>query len=104
MPLLLSEPTEKYDDLELVPKNCQQALTAAEYPERVSLRAYHPEHAPNPNDLSRFAKILNAAKRPVLYAGGGVITSGAAADLAKLAEKAALEAQEAQQTSQLPKK
>jgi acetolactate synthase-1/2/3 large subunit len=71
-----------------VPKNCQQALTSAEYPERVSLRAYHPEHAPNPNDLSKFAKILNAAKRPVLYAGGGVITSGAAADLAKLAEKA----------------
>ena len=71
-----------------VPKNCQQALTAAEYPERVSLRAYHPEKAPNPSDLTKFAKIVNEAKRPVLYAGGGVITSGAAADLANLAHKA----------------
>ena len=71
-----------------IPKNCQQAMTAAEYPERVSLRAYHPEHAPNPNDLSKFAKLVNAAKRPVLYAGGGVISSGAADDLAKLAHKA----------------
>ena len=71
-----------------IPKNCQQALTAAEYPERVSLRAYHPEHAPNPNDLAKFARLVNEAKRPVIYAGGGVITSGAAADLAALARKA----------------
>ena len=71
-----------------IPKNCQQALTDAEYPERVSLRAYHPEHAPNPNDLNKFAKLFNAAKRPVIYAGGGVIASGAAADVAALAHKA----------------
>ena len=25
-----------------IPKNCQQALTKAQYPERVNLRAYHP--------------------------------------------------------------
>ena len=71
-----------------IPKNCQQALTKAQYPERVSLRAYHPEHAATPRLISRFAKLLNEARRPVLYAGGGAIASCAAEELAQLAHKA----------------
>ncbi len=71
-----------------IPKNCQQALTAAQYPERVSLRAYHPEATATTQQLNRLAKLLNEAKRPVLYAGGGVIAAGAAQDVAALAHKA----------------
>ena len=71
-----------------IPKNCQQALTAAEYPERVSLRAYHPESTATPQQISKLAKLINEAKRPVLYAGGGVVASGAASDLAALAHRA----------------
>ncbi len=71
-----------------IPKNCQQAMTAAQYPERVSLRAYHPESAATSSQMTRLAKLINEAQRPVIYAGGGVIASGAASDVAVLAHKA----------------
>lgn len=71
-----------------IPKNVQRGLTAAEYPERVSLRAYHPECFASSSQISRLAKLINESKRPVIYAGGGVIASGATKDVAKLARKA----------------
>ena len=71
-----------------IPKNVQRAMTSAQYPERVSLRAYHPESMATSSQMTRFAKLVNEAKRPVLYAGGGVIAAGAANDLARLAHKA----------------
>jgi len=71
-----------------VPRDCQQAYTEAAYPERVCLRAYHPEVSASTAQVNRLAKLLNAAERPVIYAGGGVIASGAADDVAALAHKA----------------
>ena len=71
-----------------VPKNVQEEMTAAQYPERISLRAYHPEHAASTAEVNRFAKLLNEAKRPVLFAGGGVIAANAAKDVAALARRA----------------
>ena len=71
-----------------IPKNVQQALTTATYPERVSLRAYHPESFATSAQMTRFAKLINEATRPVIYAGGGVIASGAAKDVAALAHRA----------------
>ena len=71
-----------------IPKNVQQMRTSAQYPERVSLRAYHPEAMATTSQMTRFAKLVNESKRPVLYAGGGVIASGAAKDVANLAHKA----------------
>ena len=73
-----------------VPKNVQEELTAATYPERISLRAYHPEHAASTSQVNRLAKLINEAKRPVLYAGGGVIAAHAAKDVAALARKAGM--------------
>ena len=73
-----------------VPKNVQEELTAAQYPERISLRAYHPEHAASTAQVNRFAKLLNEAKRPVLFAGGGVIAANAAKDVFALAKRAGI--------------
>ena len=73
-----------------VPRDCQQALTAAEYPERVVLRAYHPEVSATASQVGRLAKLVNGAKRPVILAGGGVIASGASEDVATLAHKAGI--------------
>ena len=75
-----------------VPRDCQQALTAAEYPERVVLRAYHPEVSATASQVGRLAKLVNGAKRPVILAGGGVIASGASEDVATLAHKAGIPA------------
>ena len=73
-----------------VPKNVQEELTAAQYPERISLRAYHPEHAATTAQVNRLAKYLNEAKRPVLYAGGGVVAANASKDVAALARRAGI--------------
>jgi len=73
-----------------VPKNVQIALTAAKYPERVCLRAYHPECAATTGEINRLAKLVNAAKRPLIYAGGGVIAADASKDVLALAEKAGI--------------
>jgi len=73
-----------------VPRDCQQALTSAEYPERVVLRAYHPEVSATASQVGRLAKLVNEAKRPVILAGGGVIASGASDDVAALAHKAGI--------------
>ena len=71
-----------------VPRDCQRALTAARFPERVSLRAYHPEAYAEPREVNRLAKLLNEAKRPLILAGGGVLAAEAAGDVAALAHKA----------------
>ena len=73
-----------------VPRDVQEALTAAKYPERVSLRAYHPECSALPSAVAQLAKRINAAKRPVIYAGGGVIAADAAGDVRALAHKASI--------------
>ena len=73
-----------------IPANCQEDLTEAKYPERVSLRAYHPEVYASPSEVSRLAKLINEAKRPLIYAGGGVIASGAAEEVRRLAHKASI--------------
>ena len=73
-----------------VPKNVQEEKTAARHPERVSLRAYHPESAATPTQVGKLARWLNEAKRPVIFAGGGVIAANAANDVAALAGKAGI--------------
>ncbi len=71
-----------------VPRDCQEARTAARFPERVCLRAYHPEVYAAPREVNRLAKLLNEAQRPLILAGGGVLAAEAAADVAALAHKA----------------
>lgn len=73
-----------------IPRDCQLALTSAHYPERISLRAYHPERSASPREVNRLAKLLNAAKRPLIYAGGGVIAAEASSDVVALAHKAGM--------------
>ena len=56
------------------------------WPERVFLRSYNPTYDGHPGQIKRAARSLLRAKRPVLYVGGGVISSDAHAELAELAE------------------
>ena len=59
------------------------------YPE-INIRGYRVQAAP-PVDrqaVERVAEAIKASKKPVIYAGAGVIHSGAAAELAELAWKA----------------
>ena len=43
--------------------------------------------APDPEQVERAARLLRAARRPVIWAGGGVISSSAGAEVRQLAER-----------------
>ncbi|PHM74402.1 acetolactate synthase 3 large subunit [Xenorhabdus kozodoii] len=56
------------------------------YPEKVNLRSYNPTVQGHKGQIKRALKTLMAAKKPVIYVGGGVITSACTTELLKLAE------------------
>ncbi len=57
-----------------------------EYPEKVHLRSYNPTYDGHPGQIKKAARAILKAKRPVLYVGGGVISSDASEELRRLAE------------------
>ncbi|MDI6640949.1 MAG: biosynthetic-type acetolactate synthase large subunit [Elusimicrobiota bacterium] len=57
-------------------------------PEKIELRSYKPTYKGHPVQIKKLSQAINAAERPVLYVGGGVIISNASEELLKLAEKA----------------
>jgi acetolactate synthase I/II/III large subunit len=74
-----------------IPRDVAQAETEFEFPEQVSLRSGKvPPTVPSPNQIAAAALLLSQASRPVIYAGGGVISSNAAAELATLARKTSI--------------
>ncbi|MDH5637518.1 MAG: biosynthetic-type acetolactate synthase large subunit [Nitrospinota bacterium] len=68
-----------------LPKDVLLAKTKFEYPETVELRSYRPTTSANKRQIDKLAAALEEAKRPVLYVGGGMILTNAAAELKKLA-------------------
>ena len=69
-----------------VPKNIQQAKTQPVWPKTVNLRGYNPNKYADQLALNEILGLIAKAERPVLYCGGGVITSGAAQELKTFAE------------------
>jgi acetolactate synthase-1/2/3 large subunit len=70
-----------------IPSDIQMAEHEFVYPEKVDIRGYNPSYEGHPGQIKRAAKAISEAKRPVIYAGGGVISSGASEELIELAEK-----------------
>lgn len=58
-----------------------------EYPKDIKLRSYNPNAKGHPGQIKKALATLLAAKRPVLYAGGGVILGRASDELTVLARK-----------------
>ncbi|MEG3135272.1 acetolactate synthase 3 large subunit [Rouxiella sp. T17] len=65
--------------------NPQEKLPYA-YPEQVSMRSYNPTVQGHRGQIKRALQTLIAAKKPVLYVGGGAINAECSAELLKLAE------------------
>jgi acetolactate synthase-1/2/3 large subunit len=68
-----------------IPKNVQQGTTDFKPNRKVKLKSYNPTYKPNTKQLRKVVELLKTAKRPVIFAGGGVILSDAADDLTRLA-------------------
>lgn len=69
-----------------LPKDVVQAKAAFEYPRTVDLATYKPTVKAHIPSIKRAADLIAEAERPVIYAGGGVITAGAHEELRTLAE------------------
>jgi acetolactate synthase-1/2/3 large subunit len=71
-----------------IPKDLQIKKMTFNYPDKIDLPSYKPTYEGHPRQIEHAAKSINAAKKPLIYAGGGVIISGAAEELTALANKA----------------
>ncbi|WP_421902466.1 biosynthetic-type acetolactate synthase large subunit [Maridesulfovibrio sp.] len=69
-----------------LPKDIMQQKFEFEWPEDVSLRSYNPNLKPHARQIKKVAKLIEGAERPLIYAGGGVISSGAEDELTWLAK------------------
>ena len=69
-----------------IPKNVQRAITQPIFPDKVELRGYKPEKKADDVALHELLGLIEKAERPVLYVGGGIISSGAAKELLEFAE------------------
>ncbi len=69
-----------------LPKNVQQDKTEFIWPEDVSLRSYNPTYRPNFAQIRKVVDAIYQSKRPLLFAGGGVIMSNASAEFRALAD------------------
>ncbi|MDN5752475.1 MAG: acetolactate synthase 3 catalytic subunit [Nitrosospira sp.] len=67
-----------------IPKDVSQQKTAFSYPESVSMRSYNPVTRGHSGQIKKAVQLMLGARRPMIYTGGGVILSDAAARLADL--------------------
>ncbi|RCW54913.1 MULTISPECIES: biosynthetic-type acetolactate synthase large subunit [Halanaerobium] len=71
-----------------IPSNILKAKAKFNYPAQVDLPGYSPTYRANKLQLKRAAELINQAVKPVIYAGGGSIISGADQEIKELAQRA----------------
>ena len=70
-----------------IPSDLSGAEMVFHYPDSVSLPSYKPTYRGNARQVKQAAELIQKAERPLLYAGGGIVTSHACAELTELAER-----------------
>lgn len=71
-----------------IPKDVANRKVRFQSVDRISLPGYNPTLKPHPLQVERLVKAVAEAKRPVILAGGGVVSSGADQELIQFAEQA----------------
>ena len=71
-----------------VPKDIANQTMEWYWPEKVDLPGYKPTVKGHPKQIKEAARLINESKRPVIYAGGGILKARAAEALRELAELA----------------
>jgi len=70
-----------------LPVDVQLQSAEFKYPKTVDMRGYKPTYKGHIGQIKKIAKAINKSKKPLIYAGGGVILSDAAKELATFAHK-----------------
>ncbi|MCZ6666789.1 MAG: biosynthetic-type acetolactate synthase large subunit [Gammaproteobacteria bacterium] len=68
-----------------IPKDVTANVTEYVYPEAVEMRSYRPTLKGHPGQIKKAAQLITAARRAMIYAGGGVILDNASDDLTRFA-------------------
>ncbi|MEG0144241.1 MAG: biosynthetic-type acetolactate synthase large subunit [Akkermansia sp.] len=69
-----------------IPKDCQEALTIPDFEQEMDLPGYKPIPTCPTAAILKLLPLIRAAKRPVIYSGGGIISAEASEDLLEFAE------------------
>ncbi len=70
-----------------IPVDVQIHEAEFQYPKSAEIRGYKPTYEGHVGQIKRAAKAIMSSKKPIIYAGGGVIISGAHKELCELATK-----------------
>lgn len=69
-----------------IPSNLSGSQMVFHYPDSISIPSYKPTYKGNAKQVRQAANLIESAKRPLIYAGGGIVSSHACAELTQLAE------------------
>jgi len=70
-----------------IPKDVTVNKAEFHYPETVSMRSYNPVRKGHSGQIKKAVQLLQEAERPMIYTGGGVVLSNAAAQLRDLVKR-----------------
>ena len=70
-----------------IPSDLSSAEMVFHYPDKISLPSYRPTYKGNAKQVRQAVACIQKSKRPLIYAGGGIVTSHACSELTELAER-----------------
>jgi len=70
-----------------IPKDIQQQMDTPLWPEQVSIRSYNPHVRAGREDIETIIRAIKESKRPLIYAGGGIVAADASEELRTFVEK-----------------
>lgn len=69
-----------------IPSDLSGSQMVFHYPDSINIPSYKPTYKGNAKQVRQAANLIESAKRPLIYAGGGIVSSHACAELTQLAE------------------
>jgi len=73
-----------------LPKDLQAEVGDFNYPHQVEIYGYRPVYEGHQRQIAKMLALVKKAKKPVIYAGGGVVISGASKELMELSKRGAI--------------
>ncbi len=70
-----------------IPRDVSQEMVDPQFPDELSIRGYKVVLDGSPSQIAAAAEALSGAEQPVIYAGGGIISSEAGPELTALVER-----------------
>jgi acetolactate synthase-1/2/3 large subunit len=70
-----------------IPSDIQMQDAEFIWPQTIEMRSYKPTYFGHPGQIKKAAKLIMQSKKPIIYAGGGVISSNASLELREFAQK-----------------